>query len=366
MRVLVVNVGSSSVKLRLLDADDSVLLRWDQPAADPAGAVRQALAECDPPDAVGHRFVHGGPELRSAAIVDDATLVTLRAVTELAPLHNPPALAALDAARAAAPSVPNVACFDTAFHARLPEAAARYALPREWTERYGLRRYGFHGLSFAYATRRAAQMLGRDPSDLRLVICHLGAGASAAAVAGGRSVDTTMGFTPLEGLVMATRSGSVDPGLLLWLQRRHGVAAGALEEALERRSGLMGMTGTGDMREVVAAAGRGEEPHSTALAVYVHRLRAAIASLAAAMGGLDVLVFTGAVGEGSDRVRTATCDGLVFLGVAAGSSAGEAPLAEDTDLTAEGARVRTLVIHAREDLEIAAETRAAMAAAGPR
>src|SRR5207253_260387 len=184
-------------------------------------------------------------------------------------------LAALEVSMDAAPDVPNVACFDTAFHARLPAGAALYALPRDLTERYRIRRYGFHGLSYAYATRRAAEMLGRPVADLRLVACHLGAGASAAAITGGRSVDTTMGFTPLEGLVMARRSGSVDPGVVLWLERQAGLAPDELQDILEHRSGVAGLTGgTGDMRAVVSAAAGGEERAQTALGVYVHRLRA--------------------------------------------------------------------------------------------
>jgi acetate kinase len=362
-RVLVVNVGSTSLKLRLVEGEGAIAGRWDLPPEDPRAAVERALVEGGRPGAVGHRFVHGGARLRRPTVVDDASLAALREVAELAPLHNPPALAALEASLAAAPDVPNVACFDTAFHADLPPAAALYALPREWSERDGLRRFGFHGLSFAHATRRAAELLGARVADLRLVICHLGAGASAAAVRGGRSVDTTMGFTPLEGLVMATRSGSVDPGLLLWLQRRRGIDAAELERVLEHESGLAGLAeGGGDMRAVVADATRGDEAAATALAVYVHRLRAAIAAMAAAAGGLDALVFTGAVGEGSDRVRTLACEGLAFLGVEIEGTGSEEPLDGDADLTAPGASVRTLVIHAREDLEIARETRTALGA----
>ena len=261
----------------------------------------------------------------------------------------------------AAPDVPNVACFDTAFHARLPAGAALYALPRDLTERYRIRRYGFHGLSFGYATRRAAEMLGRPVADLRLVVCHLGAGASAAAIAAGRSVDTTMGFTPLEGLVMARRSGTVDPGLVLWLQGHAGLDAPELQRVLEHDSGLAGLTGgAGDMREIVSGAARGEDLTRTALEVYTHRLRAAIAAMSAAIGGAHALVFTGGVGEGSDRVRTLACEGLDYMGVGVQATGLEEPPADDVDLTAEGATVRTLVIHAREDLQVAAETRAAL------
>ena len=224
-----------------------------------------------------------------------------------------------------------------------------------------MRRFGFHGLSYTYASRRAAELLGVPVSEPRLVACHLGAGASVAAIAGGRSQDTTMGFTPLDGLVMATRSGSVDPGLLLWLERTHGVSAEELDQALEHDSGLAGLSGgSGDMRELLAAVDAGDPRSRTALAVYVHRLRAAIASMAAALGGLDALVFTGAVGEGSHRIRCAATGGLGFLGVATDDGGSEEATGRDEDISARGAPVRTLVIHAREELEIAAQTRAAL------
>src|SRR4051812_21390055 len=210
MRVLVVNAGSSSLKLTLLGDDDELLA---SPSLD---EVREVDA-----DAVGHRIVHGGARFRDAVLIDDGVREALRDLADLAPLHQPKSLDALDAVSAALPGVAAVACFDTAFHATLPAPARTYALPREWRERWGLRRYGFHGLSHAYASRRAGEMLGRD--GLRVVTCHLGAGASLCAVAGRRSVDTTMGFTPLEGLVMATRSGSLDPGMLLWLLERERV-----------------------------------------------------------------------------------------------------------------------------------------------
>jgi acetate kinase len=363
VRVLVVNVGSSSVKLRLLDADDAVVEAHDLSPHDPARAVAETLPGMAPPDAIGHRVVHGGAAFARPLVVDRAVLEELRRTSDLAPLHNPPAIEAIEAALAAAPGVPSVACFDTAFHATMTAAARRYALPREWADRHGLRRYGFHGLSVAYATRRAAELIGTPAAELRLVVCHLGAGASATAVAGGRSVDTTMGFTPMEGLVMATRSGSVDPGLLLWAERRLGVEPAALERILEQESGLAGLAGgEGDMRAVVAGAGRGDEHAREALEVYVHRLRAAIGALAASLGGLDALVFTGGVGEASDRVRTLTCEPLGFLGLRTESTGREAPPDADLDLTAAGATARTLVIRAREDLEIAAETRAALGA----
>ncbi len=248
--------------------------------------------------------MHGGDRFRTAVRLDDDTLAALRELTLLAPLHQPKSLAAIEAVSAAFPDVPAVACFDTAFHATLPAAASTYALPRAWRERYGVRRFGFHGLSHAYASRQAA-------GARRVVTCHLGAGASLCAVLDGRSVDTTMGFTPLEGLVMATRSGSVDPGLLLWLQQHEGLSVDQMADALEHSSGLLGLAGTADMRTVVE---RSDDDARLAFDVYVHRLRAGIGAMAASLGGLDALVFTGGVGERSAEVREAACDGLALPG----------------------------------------------------
>lgn len=363
MRVLVVNAGSSSLKLRLLGPDDS-LLADEELSAKSGGfdenAVSQILQAMGEVDAVGHRVVHGGPDLTAPTRVDNHLEAYLRSLIHLAPLHQPPALAAIALTRRLLPETPAVACFDTAFHAHLPAAAATYAIPRAWRDRHRLRRYGFHGLSHAYASKRAAELLGRPVERLRTVSCHLGAGASLAAVASGESVDTTMGFTPLEGLVMATRSGSVDPGLLLWLQREGGVQATEMSRSLEEQAGLAALAGTGDMREVLVRAAKGEADAQLALDVYVHRLRGAIAAMAAAMQGFDVLVFTGGVGEHADEVRAAAADGLRFLGVAL-----DARLNASPDLDAEigtgGATVRTLVIRAREDLEIARQTRQVLA-----
>ncbi len=349
-RLLVVNAGSSSLKLRLLDAGDGTLaertVEWPAGEPFPAGAL-DGLPE---PDAVAHRVVHGGDTLRSATWIVGDVRARIEELTELAPLHQPRALAAIDALAERLPGTPAAACFDTAFHSTLPDAAATYALPAEWPRR----RFGFHGLSHAYASRRAGELLGRD--DLRVVSCHLGAGASLAAVAGGRSVDTTMGFTPMDGLVMASRPGSVDPGLLLWLVQRRGVRAAELEDALEHRSGLIGLAGTGDMRELLR---RSDDDARLALDVYLHRLRAGIASMAAAMDGLDALVFTGGVGEHAPAIRAAAVDRLGFLGVA---------VDPDRNAGAHGDAVigeRTLVITAREDLEMARQVRALMRSAAP-
>ena len=362
MRVLVVNAGSSTLKVSLLDAADSVLAHHElaAPAAvvDPGELAGVLSALPEPPDAVGHRVVHGGDRFLAAVRLDDEVLGALRDLTALAPLHQPKSIAAIAAAGRALPDVPAAACFDTAFHARMPRAASTYALPRDWIARHRLRRFGFHGLSHAYASRRAADLLGRaGDGDLRLVTCHLGAGASLAAVHGGRSVDTTMGFTPLEGLAMATRSGSVDPGLVLWLMQRGVADADELADVLEHRSGMVGLAGTSDMREVVE---RDDDDAQLAFDVYVHRLRGAIGAMTAALGGLDALVFTGGVGERSSAVRAAAAGGLEHLGVAVDERL-NADAALDADVSATGASAHVLVVRAREDLEIAAQTRAALA-----
>lgn len=361
MRVLVVNAGSSSLKLRALGTEDEVLASGDlPPPGDDRAALRAFVAELPQVDAVGHRIVHGGERFRGPVRIDDAVEEELQALTDLAPLHQPKSLAALDAVGEALPSLPAVACFDTAFHATLPGAAATYALPAEWRRRHGLRRFGFHGLSHGYASRRAAAILGRD--DLRVVTCHLGAGCSLAAVRDGRCVDTTMGFTPLEGLVMATRSGSVDPGMLTWMLRRGLVDAEELERGLDQDSGLKGLAGSGDMREVLEAARGGDGAAALALDVYLRSLRAGIASMAAAMDGLDALVFTGGVGENSAEVREGAADGLGFLGVEVDSARNRAAR-NDADIGA-SSPVRVLVVNAREDIEIAGQVREALGAAG--
>ncbi len=363
MRVLVVNAGSSSLKLSVLDDDravDATELRSERGRidADEVGAAVRALG---PVDAVGHRIVHGGARYRQAVRIDRGVVAALTELCALAPLHQAKSLAALAAVGGVLGDVPAVACFDTAFHATLPAAAYTYALPEAWRERWGLRRYGFHGLAHASAARRAAELLGRSLHGLRVVTCHLGAGASLAAVQDGRSVDTTMGFTPLDGLVMATRSGSLDPGLLLWLLEHTDLREREMAAALEHDSGLLALAGTADMRAVLRAAADGEERATLALAVYEHRLRAGVAAMAAAMGGLDALVFCGGVGEHAPAVRADAAAGLAFLGVGVDARANE-DAAGDRDVTAPGSAVRTLVVAAREDLEIARQVRKALGA----
>jgi acetate kinase len=359
VRVLVVNTGSSSLKLQLIDEDDAVeaethVERWDGDESAFVGLLEGTAGV----DAVGHRVVHGGHDLVEATVVTDDVVATIDNLTSLAPLHQPRAVAGLDAGRRALPSVPHVACFDTAFHASMPVAARTYALPPDWRGTWGLDRFGFHGLSHAWAARRGPTVAGRPAAEARRVVsCHLGAGASLCAIADGRSVETTMGFTPLEGVVMATRSGSVDPGLLLWLQTEAGLSAEDVRDGLEHRSGLAGLSGTsGDMRDVLARRTGGDPSGALAFDVYVHRLRAGIGAMAAALDGLDVLVFTGGVGEHAAEVRSACAEGLGYLGVGVDAARNEAA-STDADVSASGAAASIVVVTAREDLEIARQVR---------
>ncbi len=336
LRVLVVNPGSSSLKLSVLGGDDAVLAE-ESVASDDGGVDEGALdgflaSRAGGFDAAGVRVVHGGPRLRAAVRADARVVDELDQISDLAPLHNPPAVAALRQLLRRG-GFPVVACFDTAFHASMPDAASVYAVPWRWTEEWGLRRYGFHGLSHAYATRWCAAQLGRPTAELQIVTCHLGAGASLAAVRGGVSVDTTMGFTPMEGLVMATRSGSVDPGLLLHVQRRHGLSAADAERVLDRESGLLGVSGvSGDMRAVLSAAAGGDARAALAVDVYVHRLRRLVGAMAAGLDRVDAIVFTGGVGENAESIRARAVPALLR-------------------------GVPVLVVQAREDLQIAHEVR---------
>lgn len=361
MKILTVNAGSATLKLRLLDGDMLVashdLDRWEgeqQP-------VRDFLTSSGA-DAIGHRVVHGGSQIVEATVVDDDVLRYLESLTEVAPLHQPRALEGIRATRAIAPDVPSVVCVDTAFHTTLPEAAATYALPSEWNRKWSLRRYGFHGLSHAYAVVRAAEVTGMTPDRGRVLSCHLGAGASLAAVRDGRCVDTTMGFTPDEGLVMATRSGSVDPGLLGWLLTTRGVSAEDLFGTLEQHSGLAGLAGvSGDLRDVLDARDRGDQEAALAFDVYRHSLTRHAGAMVAVLGGLDLLIFTGGIGEHQPSVRASLCRSLEFVGVSLDSIRNDKSTS-DSDITGRSATVRTAIIESREDLEIARQTRTALEA----
>jgi acetate kinase len=362
VNILTVNAGSSSIKVRVLDDRDTPILDRSLPHLEPgqvAHELERVLADAPVLDAAGHRVVHGGSLFTRPLLIDDRADETLSTLADLAPLHNPPALAAIHALLAIRPHMPQVACFDTAFHTGMPPRAFTYALPKVWRDRWGLRRYGFHGLSHAWSSRRAAELLDRPLSDLRLVTAHLGAGASLAAVDGGRSVDTTMGFTPLEGLVMARRSGSVDPGLLLWVQRHAGLSAAATEDVLEHQSGLYGLSGTDDLREVIASADAGDDAAALGYDVFVYRVRTSIGAMAAALGGMDGLVFTGGAGQASERLRSDVTDGLTFLGVAIDGSIELGP--SDAIVSPPGSSVAVAVVECREDIEIARHVRALLA-----
>ena len=347
------------MKVSVVDGDDRILAdhELDSPDGrlDEAG-LGKAIRGMEGIEAVGHRVVHGGARFQASVPIDAEVVRYIGTITDLAPLHLPAALAAIKAVGALMPELRAVACFDTAFHSHMPEAASTYAIPREWRERYGIKRYGFHGFSHSYASRRAAAILGRPGRALKVVTCHIGAGASLAAVVGGQSVDTTMGFTPLEGLVMATRSGTVDPGALLYLMRRAGMSEPELTDGLDRKGGLLALAGTSDMREVLRRMADGDALAQLAFDVFVHRLRAEIGSMAASLNGPDAVVFTGGIGQNSPEVRSAVAAQLGFLGIAideATNSTGDG----DGDVSTADARVRTLVVHAREDIEVAREVR---------
>ncbi len=360
VNILAVNVGSSSLKLRLLGDDDDVLATEDLHDLGPdelAPGIAAFFDRSPAVDVVGHRVVHGGSVFTSPVRLDLDAEATLVSLADLDPLHNPPSVAAIDAVRSVRPGVPQVACFDTGFHAGLPARASTYAVPRRWREEWGIRRFGFHGLSHDWASRRAGELLGRPRQELALVTAHIGAGASLCAVDHGHSVDTTMGFTPLEGIVMATRSGSIDPGIVVWVQEHQGLSAGDVGRILERESGLLGLSSdSGDLRTVLAAADAGDDDALLAYEVYSYRVRTGVAAMVAAMGSLDGLVFTGGAGEGSARLRADVCAGLGFLGVGLDGPANRAA-GGDAVVSPPGAPTAVVVVEAREDLEMARQIR---------
>jgi acetate kinase len=370
MRILVLNAGSSSLKTSVVEEPGDRTLRHDelQHAADVGWdeALAAALSDAGRIDAVGHRVVHGG-ERRSALLLDDGAIAQLDALRRLAPLHNGPALEVIEAARTTLAELPQVACFDTAFHAELPPAAHVYPLPYEWYTDWNVRRYGFHGLSVAWSVERASDLLSRHApelsrhtaelsrpaTELSLVVAHLGSGCSVTAVQDGRSVDTSMGMTPLEGVMMGTRGGSVDPGLLLELLAAR-LDLASLGDALQHRSGLAGVSGVSpDLRAVQRAAADGEPRAALALEMFVRRAAAGIAAAATALPRLDALAFTGGVGEHAAQVRAEICGRLTQLGVPAVLSPAPEPM--DAVLSLPGSPVAVLRIHAREDLVIARE-----------
>ena len=369
-QIFVVNSGSSSIKYQLVDVEteevalSGLIERIGEPGssvADHEDGMRQVLDRLGLAEqivAVGHRVVHGG------SIFDRATLVTAEVegqideLSALAPLHNPANLQGIRAARKALPHVPHVAVFDTAFHQTLPAAAYTYAIDAELAEKHRVRRYGFHGTSHKYVSEQAAIFLDRPLYELKTIVLHLGNGASVAAIDGGVSVETSMGMTPLEGLVMGTRSGDVDPAVLIHLHRQAGLDFDELDTLLNRRSGLLGLTGSGDMRDVQDAASRGDSTAEAALAVYRHRVRRYIGAYIAHLGGLDALVFTAGVGENNVLLRRRTLAGLEFLGIAIDQDRNELVSKKARFISPDGSPVAVLVIPTNEELEIARQVEA--------
>ncbi|MBV9122002.1 MAG: acetate kinase [Planctomycetes bacterium] len=391
MSILVINAGSSSLKFGLFDPEaremlGSGLIDWTADpgqadlvirprqgeaqrsrvnVADHREAAVQALRSLGglhpgpeaAPSVVGHRIVHGGTTFRESVRIDGEVKAAIARLGELAPLHNPPALQGIEAAESALPGVPQVAVFDTTFFVHLPACAHVYPLPYEWYTEWGIRRFGFHGISHSYCSRRAAEFLRRDPAGLRLVICHLGNGCSATAVRGGQPVNHSMGFTPMEGLMMGTRSGSVDPGILLYVQQHRGMTAGQLDQILNHKSGLLGVSGvSSDFRGVEAAADQGNPRARLALEIYAARVRSTIGALTVSLGGMDALVFTAGVGEHSASLRAAACTGLECLGVRLDPDQNQS-CQPDADIAAADSPARVVVLHTQEELMIAQEAR---------
>jgi acetate kinase len=372
-RVLVLNSGSSSVKYRLMDMAGETRLasgtveRIGEPGgvADHASALRAVADELAGQDlgldsprlaAVGHRVVHGGTRYTEPTLVTDEVLDGIRALVPLAPLHNPANITGIEVARDLRPDLPQVAVFDTAFHATLPEAAARYAIDAGTAERYGIRRYGFHGTSHAYVSRAAAALLGREPGEVNAVVLHLGNGASASAVRGGVCVDTTMGMTPLEGLVMGTRSGDLDPGAVFHLARVAGLDTDAIDTLLNKKSGLLGLCGDNDMREIGRRMAEGDADARLAFDVYVHRLRRYVGAFTAVLGRVDVIAFTAGVGENSAAVRAAAMRDLENLGVVLDPVRNAVRAGGPRLVSADGSPVAVAVVPTDEELAIARDT----------
>ncbi|TCB97691.1 acetate kinase [Micromonospora zingiberis] len=368
-KALVLNCGSSSVKYRLYDADQvlakGTVERVGEPGGGPpdhAAAVRQILGGLDLNGltVVGHRVVHGGRRFTAPTLVDDAVLAAITDLVPLAPLHNPANLAGIAMAREALPEVPQVAVFDTAFHHTLPDSAATYAIDHDIAQRYGIRRYGFHGTSHSYVSRRTAELLERPYDQVNTVSLHLGNGASACAVAGGRSVATSMGMSPLEGLVMGTRSGDLDPTIVFHLRREGGMGVDEIDDLLNHRSGLLGLTGANDMREVLTRRAAGDAAAALAFDVYCRRITGYVGAYYALLGRVDAVTFTAGVGEHAAPVRAAALAGLDRLGITvdADRNAGSG----DRFISPAGAEVAVCVIGTDEEREIARAARAVVAA----
>lgn len=384
MRILTLNAGSSSLKASVIDTGQEETLlqfhadwsahptvchvtvpgqdesRSEENWSDVTSAVRVTCSEVianvsSGIDAVAHRVVHGGTRFTKTTLITPGTESVIQELAALAPLHNPRCLEGIAAARISLPQIPHVAAFDTAFHATLSPEVFTYPVPHAWTDEWGIRKFGFHGLSHSYSARRVAEIVGSPLSELRIVVAHLGHGASLCAIKSGRSVDTTMGFTPLEGVMMGTRSGSIDPGVILHVLREHHISVAEMDRLLNRESGLLGVSGiSADMRRVQVAVQSGNSRAQLAVEMYIQRIRQAIAAMAASMAGLDVLVFTGGVGEHATEIRQAVCKPLGFLGVQLAEHRNEISQ-PDCEISDGTSQVRVFTIGAREDLMLARE-----------
>jgi acetate kinase len=368
-RVLVMNAGSSSLRWAVLDPDSGRVVREGHQEhigrggpADHETAAHRALDELGDDvrregattlAAVGHRVVHGGADFRGPVLVDDTVISDIEALVPLAPLHLPGSLSGIAATRRSFPDVPHVAVFDTAFHGSLPASAHTYAVPRVWRERYGVRRYGFHGISYSFVARRAAELLGKPLGQTNVILCHLGNGASICAVRGGRSIDTSMGLSPVEGLVMGTRPGDVDPSLGPYLSRVAALDSEQYEDALNHASGLLGLCGTPDMKELEARRAGGDVDAALAFEVMAYRLRKYIGAYAVALGRVDAIAFTGGIGEHSPALREAVLGDLAILGVELDTTANVGPAAPERRITTPASAVAAYVIPTNEELEIA-------------
>ena len=389
--ILLLNCGSSSIKYQVIDADteDVVASGIIQRIGDESGTIDhtyagqthfqergfpnhgraltvlvQVFAEFGPSlaevKAVGHRTVHGGDKFRSTVVIDDEVLDSLRELSPLAPLHNPPGIAGIEAARKALPDVPHVAIFDTAFFSSLPAEAYTYAIDADLAEKHGIRKYGFHGTSHAYVSRKVAEVLGRDYAEVNQIVCHLGNGASISAVRGGVAVDTSMGLTPLAGLVMGTRSGDVDPGLHAFLGRELGMGLGEVDSLLNKKSGMLGLSGVTDFRDLMELIGEGDQRARIALDVYCHRLLTYIGAYTAVLGRVDALTFTAGVGENNPAVRAQVVRRLEGLGFVLDEEANAVRSKEPRVISRPGSPVTVLVVPTNEELAMARETIAAI------
>lgn len=393
MRVLVLNSGSSSIKYKLFDMTARIALKggvaerigepsarlvhWDRASSESKVELGtstelsnhrlafERIVVClglptdessKPLDAIGHRVVHGGDRFRDPALIDDQVVAQIESLASLAPLHNPPNLRGIEVARVKWPDVPQVAVFDTAFHSTMPPRAFHYAVPRAWYETYGVRRYGFHGTSHAYVARESARLLGKPLDELNLLTLHLGNGASIAAIENGKCIDTSMGLTPLEGLVMGTRGGDLDPGAVIHVARQGGMKLQDIESELNKESGLRGLCGSSDVRDVLAAASRGSRNANLALEVYCYRIRKYIGAYSAVLGRVDALAFTAGVGENSADIRMRVCQGLDAMGISLDEQLNQRPTRQSRSIDDGSRPVRLLVVPTNEELEIASQT----------